>query len=43
MRSQEKKCMRRETKKEKDPERGDAETAREISVNSNNNVVFSYR
>lgn len=34
--------MRRETRKEKDPERGDAETAGEVSVNSNN-IAFSYQ
>lgn len=41
MRSQEKNaCEGKQGRKEKDPERGDAETAREISVNSNYSVAF---
>jgi len=43
MRCQEKNaCAGKQGQKGEDPERGDPETAREISVNSNNHVVFSY-
>lgn len=43
MRSQEKNaCEGKQGRKEKDPERGIAETAREVSVNSDHSVTFSY-
>lgn len=40
--SRKKACAGKQGWKGKDPERGDPETARELSVNSNNHVVFPY-